>query len=69
MAEPNKKKIVPWKCDNDHVYIAFENSCVFCEHGDVFWDYTNGPYLIRCGIYCNTEHGMSGQCGAYKEIK
>lgn len=48
---------------------AFKNSCVFCEHCDVFWDYTNGPYLFLCDADCNTEHGLSGQCEIFKELE
>lgn len=67
--EKNKENMTPWMCDNDHVYMAFKNSCVFCEHCDVFWDYTNGPYLFLCDADCNTEHGLSGQCEIFKELK
>lgn len=32
------------KCLND-------TDCLFCKHcSDVFWDYTNGPYLIICDL-------------------
>lgn len=67
--EKNKGNMTPWRCDNGHVYMAFKNSCVFCEHCDVFWDYTNGPYLFFCDADCNTEHGLSGQCEIFKELK
>lgn len=26
--------------------------CIFCDHCDVFWDYTNGPYMLICGKQC-----------------
>ena len=25
-----------------------DKDCIFCKHCDVFWDYTNGPYLLVC---------------------
>lgn len=43
--------------------------CVFCDHCNVFWDYTNGPYLFLCDADCNTEHGLSGQCEIFKELE
>lgn len=67
--EKNKGNMMLWRCDNGHVYMVFKNSCVFCEHCDVFWDYTNGPYLFLCNADCNTEHGLSGQCEIFKELQ
>lgn len=26
-----------------------DSDCIFCKHCDVFWDYTNGPYMLICG--------------------
>ena len=51
--EKNKRSMKPWRCDNGHTYMAFKNSCVFCEHCHVFWDYTSGPYLFLCDTICN----------------
>ena len=32
------------KCKND-------KDCLFCDHcTDIFWDYTNGPYMIFCDL-------------------
>lgn len=29
-----------------------EKHCVFCTHcTDVYWDFTNGPYLCFCELY------------------
>ena len=29
--------------------IAHQNSCFFCEYcTDIWWDYTNGPYMCLC---------------------
>lgn len=66
--EKNKENMKPWMCDNGHVYMAFKKSCVFCEHCDVFWDYTNGPYMFLCDADCSTEYGLSGQCEIFKEL-
>ena len=33
--------------------IAPDTCCLFCKHcDDIFWDYTNGPYLLSCEIFC-----------------
>lgn len=32
------------------------NHCCFCKHcTDVFWDFTNGPYLTLCELYDSNE--------------
>lgn len=51
-----------WVCDNGKAFLAFKDSCFFCEHGEVFWDYTNGPYLVVCDTDKNTVNGMAGKC-------
>ena len=48
-----KNEILPgykkWNCQNGRTYCAKENSCIFCAHcTDIFWDYTNGPYMFIC---------------------
>lgn len=30
------------------IYDLPETSCVFCQNADVFWDYSEGMYLILC---------------------
>ena len=67
--EKNKENMTPWVCENDHVYMAFKDSCVFCKYHDVFWDYTNGPYLVLCNADKNTETGMSGKCDFFEELE
>lgn len=67
--EKNKENMAPWKCVNGHAYMVFKNSCVFCEHCDIVWDYTNGPYLFLCDEYCNIEYGLMGQCEAFKALQ
>ena len=37
-----------FKCEYYEVK-AHKNSCFFCEHcTDIFFDYTNGPYMFFC---------------------
>lgn len=45
-----------------------EKSCLFCEHcTDVFWDYTNGPYMLVCDVGADTASGARGECAAFIE--
>lgn len=38
-------------CENGKAYGAHEMSCFFCKHcTDIFWDYTNGPYMLMCEL-------------------
>ena len=67
--EKNKVNMSPWMCNNGDVYMVFKNSCFFCKHCDVFWDYTNGPYAVLCNADCNTEHGLSGHCENFKRLE
>lgn len=31
------------------VYKLFDTHCAFCKYcTDIFWDYTNGPYMFLC---------------------
>lgn len=48
-----------YECD------APDNCCLFCEHcTDVFFDYTNGPYMFLC----DKGHGGDwNTCGDFKE--
>ena len=47
---------------------AHPRSCLFCAHcTDVFWDYTNGPYMFFCDADGDTESGMSGECDSFIE--
>lgn len=51
-------------------YVARKNSCLFCSHcSDIFYDYTNGIYMLICDIEKNIEKGMSGKCKDFKEVK
>ena len=46
-------KTKEFKCENGKTYLLPENHCAFCEHcADVFYDYTNGPYMFLCNANC-----------------
>lgn len=61
--EKNKDKMSPFECENGHTYMAFNNSCVFCKHCDILWDYTNGPYMFLCSAGGKPERcGLCGDC-------
>lgn len=33
------------------VKVDKDNHCLFCDHcTDVFWDFTNGPYMMICEL-------------------
>ena len=43
-------------------------SCMFCKHcTDVFWDYTNGPYMFMCDLDIDTNDGYEGKCEKFNE--
>lgn len=67
--EKNQENMTPWECDNGHVYMAFKNSCVFCDHCDVFWDYSNGPHTVLCTLCWDVDDGMSGKCAMFKTLE
>lgn len=48
------------------VYNFPTTHCAFCKHcGDLFWDYTNGPYMFMCDKDCEltiTETSCTCEC-------
>lgn len=43
--------------------MAPERCCLFCVScTDVFFDYTNGPYMFMCERDGDTDEGMKGTC-------
>jgi len=53
-----------YKCD------AHPRGCMFCKHStDVFYDYTNGPYMIVCDGNHSTKKGFIGKCKMFEEDK
>lgn len=66
--EKHKDKMSPFKCENGHTYMAFNHSCFFCKHCDLFWDYTNGPYAASCDVGGSpVTDGLSGDCKLYEQ--
>ena len=44
-----------------------DKHCVFCNHcTDIFWDYTNGPYIVLCDKYHVADYR---NCKSFKEEK
>lgn len=40
-----------WIRSDGKPYVAKANFCFFCKHcTDIYWDYTNGPYMCCCDI-------------------
>lgn len=53
-----------FRCANGLIYHFSKNHCVFCEHcTNLFWDYTNGPYMFLCELECD---GYK-TCGKFEE--
>jgi len=47
---------------------AHKHSCFFCSHcTDIFYDYTNGPYLFICDIGRDIETAFKGQCNKFED--
>lgn len=48
---------------------AHPRSCFFCQHCiDIFFDYTNGPYMFICDADTDTLVGLNGECKYFAEI-
>lgn len=57
----------PFKCANGIAYYAKEKSCLFCKNcSDIFYDYSNGPYMFICREDRETTEGMAGTCKWFK---
>lgn len=54
-----------------YTVLAHPRSCFFCRHcTDIFYDYTNGPYMFICDIDSTSaqiESGLRGECGDFEE--
>ena len=45
---------------------AHPRSCFFCDNcPDIFFDYTNGPYMFMCIKEADTEAGLLGKCNQF----
>lgn len=50
-----------FKCANGLEYKCPDTACVFCDHcTDIFYDYTNGPYLMFCEVPGHDCHDGAG---------
>ena len=48
-------KVKPFKCSDGKIYHFPEKHCAFCDNcADVFFDFTNGPYLFLCNLGCES---------------
>lgn len=55
-----------YKCENGVTYNVPDKSCLVCQKcKDVFWDYTNGPYMVICSIH--EDPVTDGTCTDYVE--
>lgn len=58
-----------WTSDAGASWWCPPKACMFCDHcTDIFWDYTNGPYMIICDIDIDpTDGGYDGTCRSFVE--
>lgn len=48
---------------------AHPRSCFFCDNcTDIFFDYTNGPYMFMCVKQADTGAGLLGKCNQFIEV-
>ena len=54
-----------YKCEYYSI-MAHERSCFFCRKcTDIWWDYTNGPYMFFCTDGKDTNTGLNGECEGF----
>ena len=59
-----------WTSEGGKTVFAHSKACLFCDHcTDIFWDYTNGPYMICCELELDSQNGFRGECPSFKEDK
>lgn len=62
-----------FKCANGLAYKCPDTACVFCDHcTDIFYDYTNGPYLMFCELPAHDCNGAGCEDfieGVIRQIK
>lgn len=55
-----------YKCEYYSV-MAHERSCFFCRKcTDIWWDYTNGPYMFFCEDFKDIDTGLNGECDNFE---
>ena len=58
-----------YECE-EYAVMAHPKACFFCDHcTDIFYDYTNGPYMFICDKDHNDEiqRGLAGKCPDFYE--
>lgn len=54
MERPKPKYL--FKCENGKTYAVCKDMCIVCSKcSDIFYDYSNGPYLFFCEDNIDTE--------------
>ena len=54
-----------FRCENGTIYIIPKDMkcCVICSHNtDIFYDYTNGPYMFSCNIQDGDDRDAGKNC-------
>lgn len=66
-AKSMDKELRVYECEYYSVK-APSTCCLFCAFcSDVFFDYTNGPYMFLCDMGADTEIGVTGKCQLFVE--
>ena len=56
-----------YRCEY-YTVMAPPTCCLFCDHcTDVFWDFSNGPYMFLCNAGMDTDDGAAGRCAGFSE--
>ena len=51
----NVEELYPFECSNGNIYFFPKKHCAFCGNcTDIFFDYTNGPYMFSCDLGCES---------------
>lgn len=66
----NRPYVIDDPLTGRRTYKCPHKACVFCDHcTDVWWDYSNGPYMMVCEIRGDVERGFIGECEMFIEEK
>ena len=65
-----EKSVRAWYPHDDPNFVCYAppKCCLFCSNLiSLAWDYSNGPYLIGCGLECHhtDEDNLPTECGGY----
>lgn len=65
----NNEELREFVCENGIVYKCHPKCCLFCQHcADVFYDYTNGPYMTLCELNLDEDTGREGNCARFLDV-